>query len=179
MGAIRDSVKRYVPASYSVLVGSTNSYDYTIDDLQSLADFVQYRLFTTIAGATNEASNYNPIEIELLGSLTTLQFIPAAVDYWGDQLHSQATSGTNEDVTYFDRRPDLWKVYSKLTEVAAELADDLGINLNKVLASFPVVTYGDNGRGVLITTDPQLFPPAYTKGADPLFFDPIPWVSGG
>ncbi len=161
MGIIADAVRRYVPASYSALAGATNSYGYTLDDIQTLADFVQFRYFATVPGESSESSLWNPIQAEFLGIMTTLEFIPAAIDYWGDQIQSQATAPTDEDVTYFDRRPDLWKLYEKLVAKAESLAPEVGVATGKLRGFVPQVSYGDNGRGVLITPDPQRFPPAF------------------
>lgn len=176
MGAITDIVKRNVPASYRALVGNT-IYDYELSDLQSIAEAAQFRLYATIVGATQENSVFTPNQVELLGTLTTLQFIPAAIDYWGNVLQSQNTSGTNEDVSYFDRRPDLWKVWERLAARAAELAEEEQINLVKMKAILPRVSYGDNGRGILVTPDPALFPLPY---ADRVLGDEtvINWVDG-
>lgn len=161
MGAITDIVKQTVPASYRALVGNT-IYDYELTDLQNIAEGTQFRLYATIAGATLEDSVFTRNQVELLGVLTTMQFIPAAIDYWGDQLQSQNTSGTNEDVSYFDRRPDLWKVWERLAARAAELAEEEQVNLTKMRAILPRVSYGDNGRNVLVTPDPELFPLPYS-----------------
>ena len=160
MGAITDIVKQNVPASYRALVGNT-IYDYELADLQNIAEGTQFRLYATIAGVTQEASVFSRNQIELLGVITTMQFIPAAIDYWGDQLQSQNTSGTNEDVSYFDRRPDLWKVWDRLAQRAQDLAEEEQINLVKLKAVLPRVSYGDNGRGILVTPDPALFPLPY------------------
>jgi hypothetical protein len=157
MGAITDIVKQNVPASYRALVGNT-IYDYEVSDLQNIAEGTQYRLYATIAGVTQEASVFSRNQIELLGVITTMQFIPAAIDYWGDQLQSQGTSGTNEDVSYFDRRPDLWKVWERLAARAGELAEEEGVNLVRLRAIIPRVSYGDNGRNILVTPDPMQFP---------------------
>lgn len=172
MGAIIDIVRQNVPSSYRALVGNT-FYDYTTSDLQNIADGVQYRLYATIAGVTQEASVYTRNQIELLGVITTMQFIPAAIDYWGDQLASQNTSGTNEDVSYFDRRPDLWKIWDRLAARAAELADEEQVNLVKLKAILPKVSYGDNGRGILVTPDPELFPLPYS---DRVLTEFLPWT---
>jgi len=172
MGAITDIVKRYVPASYKALVGATNTYDYNISDLQGLANYVQYRLFSTIPDSSNEAVVWNPNELELLGMLTTLEFIPAAIDYWGDQLESQTTTGTNEDVGYFDRRPQLWNVFEKLSKSAEDLGTKLGVSLYAVKAVVPKVSYGDNGRNILVTSDPEDFDPAFSEAT---INDYIPW----
>jgi hypothetical protein len=172
MGAITDIVRQNVPASYRALVGNTQ-YDFSLTDLQGIAERVQFRLYATIAGVTQESSVFTGNQLELLGVITSMQFIPAAIDYWGDQLASQNTSGTNEDVAYFDRRPDLWKVWEKLAARAAELADEEQINLIKLKAVLPRVSYGDNGRGILVTPDPELFPFPWDNRR---LSDLIPWT---
>jgi len=154
VGTIANIVKQYVPASYAALVGATNSY-YGPDELQSLADYVKFRLYNTVVAEASEAAVYNVQEQRLLGILTTLQFIPAAVDYWSDQLASTATTGTNENDSFFDHRPDLWKIFDRLTTEAVALGADVGINIYAARGVVPRVSYGDNGRNILITEDPQ------------------------
>jgi hypothetical protein len=157
MGAVLDSVKRHVPASYRALVGITNTY-YGTTDLQYLADFVQYRLFATVPGAANEATVWTDRKrLELIGILTTLQFIPAAIDYWGDQIASQNLTGTHETNAWFDRRRELWSVFDRLTLEAKELAGEIGVTYGAI-SMIPQVSYGDNGRNILITPDPALWP---------------------
>lgn len=157
MGAIANIVKQYVPASYAALISATNSY-YSPNDLQSLADFIKFRLYNTVVAEASESSVYNIKEQRLLGILTTLQFIPAAVDYWSDQLASTTTTGTNETVTAFDHRPALWNIFDRLTLEAKALSSELGINIYAARGVVPKVSYGDNGRNILITSDPSDFP---------------------
>lgn len=172
MGAITDVVKRRVPASYRAMIDASNAY-YGITQLQALADFTQFRLFATVPGATNEATVWsNLTKREFIGIVTTLQFIPAAVDFWGDRLESQTARGTEETASYRDPRPDLWKLFEKLAAEAAELAAEVGVPVTKVRSAVPRVSYGDNGRGILITPDPQDFPKSYETTES---FD-IPWV---
>jgi hypothetical protein len=163
MGAVANVVKQLVPASYAALISATNSYNYTTTDLQNIADYVKFRLYNTVVAEASEAVIYNPKEQRLLGILTTLQFIPAAVDYWGDQLSSLTTTGTNESETFFDHRTDLWRIFDRLTTEAQALGTDLGVNINAARGVVPKVSYGDNGREILITSDPQAFDPAYAK----------------
>ena len=167
MGAVTDIVKRQVPASYRALISTTNSY-YGMTELQGIANSIQFRLFATVPGSSNEATLWDYTELELLGTLTSLEFIPAAVDYWGNQLQSQNTSGTNEDVAYFDRRPELWRIYDQLAKKAAVLAADLDVNVVRLKAIVPRVSYGDNGRGILVTSDPARFSRAYRSSTDSL-----------
>ena len=160
MGQITDVVKRYVPGSYRAMVSVSNTY-FGSTDLQKMADYVKYRLFST--GAVIEASEagYDPMLIEFMGKLTTLRFIPAAVDFWGDHLSQKTATGTNEVVSYPDRREGLYKIAEDLSkEVAAEfdeLAPIYGFRIYGTRGLIPRVSYGDNGRGILITPDPQDF----------------------
>lgn len=162
MGAVTDVVKGYVPGSYRAMVGVTNSY-YGMTDLQKLADYVKFRLFGTTVSALAEATVYDPLLVNFIGKLTTLQFIPAAVDYWGDQLIQETTTGTNETVTYPDRRRELWTVFDRLRQEVhneySELAEVYGFRIYGAQGVIPRVSYGDNGRGVLLTHDPNDWPP--------------------
>jgi hypothetical protein len=174
MGAVTSIVRQYVPASYAAMIGATNTY-YSPADLQSLADFVKFRLYNTVVAEATEALAYNVKEQRLLGILTTIQFIPAAVDYWSDQLSSTSTTGTNESDSFFDHRPDLWKIFDRLTLEAQALATDLGIGLYAARGVIPQVSYGDNGRNILITEDPELWPPMRRKNLHPPLRRYIPW----
>jgi hypothetical protein len=171
MGKITDVVQRRVPASYMAMCAITNAY-YSLTALQDLSEFVQFRLYNTVVGVTNEATAYNPKERELLGILTTLNFIPAAVDYWGDQLSSQTADGVNESQSYFDRRPDLWKIFAQLQGEAQELSNELGVFSQ--VANLPGVSYGDNGRNILVTEDPVLFPRLHRRRS----YSHLPWIAG-
>lgn len=158
MGAVVDVVRRYVPSTYRALVEGTagNAALFSTTDLQALADYVQYKLFSTVAGSSSEATVYNPVVLQFLGKLTTLQFIPAAVDYWDATLESKTTTGTDEVIDYRDHSEDLWRIFE---ELAAQVKDDfveIGIALKPSLV--PQVSYGDNGRGILKTLDPHEFP---------------------
>lgn len=160
MGVVTDVVKRKVPASYAALVGATNnSYGYGVTDLYQISQLQQFKLFGTYTTVDNESTVYTPIEVELLGVLTTMSFIPAAVDFWGDQIISQNLTGTRESNAYLDRRQELWSIYDKLVAEAAELANSAGVAIKTAI--IPNVSYGDNGRNILTTLDPACFPPIF------------------
>lgn len=168
MGAVTNITKMLVPASYRAMIGASNSY-YQQSDLQALNEYVQTRVFSTVAIEASEAFVYSIKERQLLGYLTTLQFIPAAIDFWGDALTSESaqSASSTKSVGYFDHRSDLWKIFDRLTLEAQELATDLGVNVNAARAFIPKVSYGDNGREILVTSNPQDFEPAFdTKTSD-------------
>ena len=129
MGAITDVVRRYVPVSYQSLVGTSNIYFGGITELQALADFVKFRLFSTSVSSSQESTVYNASQVQLLGILTTLQFIPPAVEYWGKQLSSESTVDPAENVTYRDPRPELWRIFDRLVTEAGILGSELGIGV--------------------------------------------------
>jgi hypothetical protein len=172
VGAVTDVVKRHVPASYRAMIDASNAY-YGITQLQALADYVQFRLFATVPGAGNEAAVWSDLtKREFIGKVTTLQFIPAAVDFWGDQLDSESVQGPSENVSYRDPRPDLWKLFEKLQAEVAELAPVVGVPPVGLRSPRPGVTYYDNGRGVFVTPSPLDVLPPY---ADPSVMDLLPW----
>lgn len=172
MGAITDVVRRYVPASYKELASVSNAYFGGVTELQALADFVKFRLFSTNVAAASEATVYNLEQIQLLGMLTTLQFIPPAVDYWSVQLASESLQDPSESRSYRDPRPELWNIFERLTAEASALGTDIGISVNRAKGVIPKISYGDNGRGILLTPDPTDFDPEYDE---PLIGDAIPW----
>jgi len=181
VGAITDSVRRYVPATYRAMIEVTlnNERYYTTSDLQALADYVKFRLFSTVVAEASEAAIYNPTVRQFMGKLTTIQFIPAAIDYWDSQLASKTTTGTNEALAFRDHRDGLLNLLEELTrqveEEFIELAPVYGFTINKKTL-VPRVTYGDNGRGILITPDPATFPPAYGSES-PDYLGWLPWRS--
>lgn len=180
MGAITDIVKRYVPASYRAMVEITipEPRFYSQAQLQSLADYVQYRLIATVAGATLEATTYDPLLLEFMGKVTTLRFIPAAIDYWGDQELQSTRTGVSETTNFPDRRTGLWKVFEELQKEVArefnELAGTYGFIIRGTGGVVPQVSYGDNGRGVLLTPDPQDWEPQGRSGSSTR--DPMLWT---
>lgn len=164
MGAITDVVRRYIPSTYSAMIGQSGVTDfYSITQLQDLADYVQARLFSTVPGSTNEATLWDVKQRELLGMLTTLQFIPVAVEFWGEQMSSETTTGTNETVTWRDRRPDLWKIFNQLQIDANQLAIDIGIPFSQTKAVIPQVSQGDGTQRILHTTEPDFFPKLHSR----------------
>lgn len=160
MGDITNVVKRYVPSSYRAMItrATVNGSDYTIDDLQALAEYVQYKLLATIAGATEEASVYNPLVLEFLGKVTTVKFIPAAIDFWMDQQEQINVKGSDESESFPARITHLREVYEELTADIAQEASEVGIIDRKLAAALPLVSYGDGGRGILRTPDPDCEP---------------------
>lgn len=127
----------------------------TTSDVQSMADYSKFRYFaSSYVAEAAEASQYDPAQLQFLAKVTTLQFIPAALDFWGSQLASKTTTGTNEVVAYRDQREFLWKLYEQL---AKEVEEDFEVVIGGGGQILPRVSYYDNGRNILITEDPQDF----------------------
>jgi hypothetical protein len=168
VGVITEAVRRYVPASYNaILIAPSDNRLFATNDLQALADYVKFRLFSTVVAEVDEPTAFNDQESQFLGKLTTLQFIPAAIDYWDSQLSSIVATGTGEVANFRDHLAGLSKIWDKLSQEVLIDAPLLGFNLRKA-GLLPGVSYGDNGRGILITPDPQDFPPLR---------EPRSWVS--
>jgi hypothetical protein len=159
VGAVTENVRRIIPASYNaILIAPSDNRLFATADLQALADYVKYRLFSTIVSESQEAVLYSqPVNL-FLGKLTTLQFIPAAIDYWDSQLSSIVATGTGEVANFRDHLSGLSKIWDRLTQEVVTDAKLLHLSLGKS-GLLPKVSYGDNGRGILITPDPQTFPP--------------------
>jgi hypothetical protein len=173
MGIITEAVKRYVPATYNaMLIAPSDNRLFATSDLQALADYVKYRLFSTSIPESQETSVFNPYEAQFLGKLTTLQFIPAAVDYWDSQLSSIVATGTGEVANFRDHRDGLLKLWEILSREVLKDAALLGFTLKKI-GLIPAVTYGDNGRKILITPDPQCFPAPFKVTQN--WISALPW----
>jgi len=160
MGALTEVVRRYVPASYRAMIGpSEASSYYSLSDLQAIVVYVQERLFATHADMTAEAAVWSPLQLEFIGKVATVKFIPAAIDYWMDQQEQVTTTGTNETETFANRLSHLREVQKELLE---DIAQEAPYVLPQYLASTEVkVSYYDDDLQILITPDPQQFQRAY------------------
>lgn len=160
MGAVVDWVQRYMPSSYHAMIAATSVWPTTA--FQDDADLVKYRIYHTVVDPALEATVYNPLENNLMGKITTLMVIPAAVDFWGSQsLSIKIATGTHqEDKQYLDRREELWKLYDRLLN---EVQTDFGPITGNIVG--PRLSHGNGDK---ITPDPHDFPR--------LFCDRIPMV---
>lgn len=164
MGTVADALRRVLPRSYDAIVAASGASlkagQYSTADVQALIDYKKARLWATVAGVTEE-SLYNPRLVEFLAKLSALDFIPVAIDYWGRQVIAESTTGSNENVTYPSTQDSLWKLFESIRKQLAEewndVSNEYGFRLF-VAGVMPRVSYGDNGRGVLITNDPMKFP---------------------
>lgn len=173
MGAITEAVRRYVPSTFNaMLIAPTDNRLFATGDLQALADYVKFKLFSTTINPEDEAMLFNPQEVQFLGKLTTIQFIPAAVDYWDGQLSSLVATGTGEVQNFRDHRDGLLKLWDILTKEVLQEASIFGLTLKKI-GLLPGVTYGDNGKKILITPDPEKFPKQFQ--AQPSWYRNLPW----
>ena len=142
-------------------------------DLQALADFVKIRILGSagMVDEADEATTYSDILITFLSKVTTVQFIPAAIDYWDSRLASEVVPG--EVQQFRDHTAGLEALFKMLTDEIAEdwpiIAPGLGYGKK---AWIPKVSYGDGGRGILITPDPMDFPPLDCVGT---WVDFLPW----
>jgi hypothetical protein len=174
VGAITDIVRRYVPATYRALVESTTPTGslFATGDLQALADYVKFKLFATVVSEQDEALIYDPVLRQFIGKLTTIQFIPAAIDFWDSQLAQKNTTGTAEVITYRDHLAGLKHLFDELSQQVAEESLQLGLAKPRLT---PSVSYGDGEQRVLVTPDPQTFGGAYSRTRQRSYLDLLPW----
>jgi len=173
VGVITDAVRRYLPSTYNtMLIAPSDDRVFATGDLQALADFVKFKLFSTSVAENLEATTFNPYEAQFLGKLTTIQFIPAAVDYWDSQLANIVATGTAEVVNFRDHRDGLLKLWDILSKEVLEDAAVLGFSLKKI-GLLPGVSYGDGDKDVLLTPDPNCFPEPFKVTRS--WVDDLPW----
>jgi hypothetical protein len=164
MGAIVDRIRRLLPGSYRAMLAGSNPF-FQANDFQALADYTKFRLFATNVDPELE-QNY-PLDLQdFVGKVATLNVIPAAIDYWGDQPTSVVITGTSEDKRFPDRLAGLKELYNVLLKQVDEeypaMAEEYGLTLNRAAGSWPQVSYGDNGKGILLTPDPESWPPQHS-----------------
>lgn len=164
MGAVVDRVRLLIPSSYRAMLSGVSPY-FGQSDFQAHADLVKWRLFATTVAATAEASTWDLNVIAFMGKLTTLQVIPAAVDYWGSIAQTSSfNTGTQTGTTSFVNRPEeLWKVFDRLQMEAKQEFTDLRVKygfifLRRIDNLVPAVGYGS---GANVTPDPQTAMPPY------------------
>jgi hypothetical protein len=176
VGAVTEIVRRYVPATYNEMIVKPSGADllFSASDLQALANYVKFRLFSTSVSEGDEESAWNLGVRQFIGKLTTLQYIPAAIDYWDSRLATKNTTGTNEVITYRDHRDGLLNLYDSLTKEVKEDSIELGFS-TKVHGLLPGVSYGDGGRGILVTPDPMDWPQLRTT-EEIILFDGVHWT---
>jgi hypothetical protein len=158
------------------MIGATSDQArfFATSDLQALADYVKFRLFATSVNESEEITAYDPVMRQFIGKLTTIQFIPAAIDYWDSMLASKTLTGSREVVAYRDHRAGLLALLEELTRQVEEEFPELFPEYPSARRTLvPKVSYGDNGRGILITPDPQEFPAMW--GTEPSPMDRLPW----
>lgn len=160
MGAITERVATYVPATYQAMITNGDPLLFSAEDLQALADFVKVRLLGA-AGIVDEADEgtvYSDILVTFLAKLTTIQYIPAAIDYWDSRLASEVVPG--EVQQFRDHTAGLEALFKMLSDEVAQdwliLSPGLGYAKKTWL---PKVSYGDGGRGIFLTPDPMDFDP--------------------
>lgn len=173
MGAITDRVKAYVPATYSAMVTNGDPALFSESDLQALADFVKFRLLGSTVLPADEATAFNSIIVTFLSKLTTLQFIPAAIDYWDSRLASEVVPG--EVQQFRDHVAGLQALHKMLSD---EVTQDWkligpGLGYGAARRSKPAISYGDGGRGLLKTPDPFDIPSFLD--CSPPWLTRLPW----
>lgn len=159
------------------MVGSSGSTAYySQPDVQALANYIQFRLFSSYVAEASEAAFYDPLLLGFVGKLTAIQFIPAAIDYWGDQVTTESLTGTNESTSYPDRQRALADLLKSLqADVKSEypaMAERYGFKIFGIAGSAPRVSYygGENDSSVFRTQDPWLFDKEFDE-----FIGLTPW----
>lgn len=152
-GAIALRARAQLPATWDAL-GRSSQYGPAF--LDAAVEFVKFQVNGTILDQSQELSSYNPMLQTYMGKLVALQVIPAGIDYWADQPITENLTGTNESVTWVDRRDGLYRLYTTLSNEVQELASQVEVELGRKImrrAATPTVTR----PGGYVTPDPALF----------------------
>jgi len=163
LGAILEYTQLRIPSAYQTLAGSTA---YGEEGLQAQANYVQYRLFATVAGATQEGEIYDPLELDFMSKLVSLRVLPAAVDTVGGsggttstEIVLQTRTERRTVTSPSDRAKSYWDSYEAIRK---SLVADMVILRHKFVA-----------WGKLTGIVPAIIPPA-----DELFITPSPDLMG-
>lgn len=185
MGALTDAIRRLLPRTYDAMVAASGAVpkagQYTVGDVQALADYAKSRLWASVANVTEEVL-YAPQLVQFIARYAALDFIPAAIDYWDRQVLSENTTGSNENLSYPNAPDSLLRLFTDIRKMVAEdfeaMAAQYGFQSTGTVF-LPKVSYYDNGRDIFVTRDPMDFPPNRMKLGgvlfDDLLMEPIPW----
>lgn len=121
-GAIADRASAQLPITWAALANATQ---YGPGYLDNAIDFVKFQVNTTVVDPADEGFLYNPVMLTYMGKMVAMQVIPGGIDFWGDQPSAETATGTNESITWFDRRDALQRLYSTLANEVRELAGQI------------------------------------------------------
>ncbi len=167
-GDIYQRVRGHLPNSLAALSKDPRFGDIRI---QQKIDLVKYRLFATSVSPALEATSYNPMVLDFLAKKSTIEIIPAAVDFWTDNPQTLNTTGTDEVISYPDRIAALWKVYERIAAEIEKLeADVLADLVTTTRKRVPAAV--DTRAEDMVTNDPIDMGRAF---ADPHIINSLPW----
>lgn len=155
-GPIASKARAQLPATWDALARATQYGESALNDAIT---YVKYQVNLTVVDQVQEAALYNPTMITYLGKLVALQVIPAGIDYWSDQPIAETTTGTNESVTWLDRRDSLYRLYTTLQNEVRVLAAQVELVLGRRAVrrmSSPAISRAATG---FVTPDPASFQP--------------------
>lgn len=151
LGALADRVRGYIPETYYAL--STAS-TYGESAIQEKIDDVKFSLFATTVAYALEATTYDRYVLSYVSKLCTIELIPSAYDYWMNQISSESTTGTDEQISFPDRIGALEKTYARLSlevnKKKAEFESYIGTTVR--LNSYPRVS---TVASDMVTSDPK------------------------
>jgi hypothetical protein len=173
---ITDRIREYIPATYEALARA--SY-FGQAGFERVAGTIKYRLFATTVMPDMEPTVYDTFSLDFAAKVATLRIIPAAADYWSDQLTGEVAR--EETINYPDRISSLWRIHERLlVEIKQDQAyfEQIHSTALRRAAVYPRV----NTIDALLTPDPQEFGGGSTKkqfgsNSNPSFN--LPWSNYG
>ena len=165
-GAIARAARREIPVAWDMLAKLPGYGDI---ELQEKVETVKLFVLGSSVAVADEA-NLDRRVIDYLGKSVAIEVIPAAIDFWSNQIVSQTARGSDEVQTYPDRIKALEDKLVYLTQakerMRLRIEDLLGFATERLLSA-PAV---DNQRPLVtpgLETVPAPFGPFSTDPRDP------------
>lgn len=159
IGLVADMVKSLMPHTWKALAKADY---YGTDLLMKRVKVAKYKAFPAVYAEAAE-STYTMLMIDYVAKIAALEIIPAGIEYWMNQKISESATGTNETISYTDRRAALEKLADRLVrEVSSIAANPNLVPFLNALGANDVPDVSGNDDGLFITEEPFDFLPAFT-----------------
>lgn len=155
-GQIALTARGYLPYTWDALANSTFFGESLLDSKRS---YVKFLLFGTVVDTSQEAVFYNPLVLEYAAKGLAITIIPAAADWYANQIQSVVSTGTQENKAYPDRIASLWRIHARLLLEMAEMQEIVQefVPLENI-AMIPFLP-SNTGEGLdYLSHDPHCFP---------------------
>lgn len=155
-GQIALAARGYLPQTWDALANSTFFGEGLLDAKRS---YVKFLLFGTVVDTALESVFYNPLVLEYAAKGLAITIIPAAADWYANEITSVVSTGTSENRAYPDKISSLWRIHARLLLEMAEMQEQ--VQEFVPLANDPMIPFlpSNTGEGLdYLGHDPHCFP---------------------